>query len=104
VDDPQPIAEPIEEALLRILRPDLLTSYRQERDRHNQEKQAIEDAMRRARNLLWQCFQEPIREQKEEELQAEYLERVPSEDDRHDRALTEIREVIRDYLDEDRGI
>jgi len=98
-EGPVPIGEPIEQALLRLLRPDLLQLFRDERERHKQEKQQIETARKRAQALLWRCFRSPLREKKEAELERKYVERVQGEVDRHNRFLQELRETIRDHWD-----
>lgn len=94
---PEPIGQTIEEALLTILRPDLLELYKQEKQRHREERKAIEQACKRARAMLKRLFGK-LREEKETELEAEYLERLQGEDDRHARFLQELRETIRDHL------
>jgi hypothetical protein len=100
-NDPVPIGEPVEEALLRILRPDLLEQYQREKERHRDEQKAIETAKKRARQMIRRLFG-PLRERKEEELEAEYLERVQGEDDRHARWMAELRETIRDHAQPER--
>ena len=97
-NDPQHIAQPIEEALLRLMRPDLLQIYQQEKDRHREELQAIETARKRAQNMIRRLFGK-LREQKEAELEQEYLERIQGESDRHDQFMRELRETIRDHWD-----
>ena len=42
-DLPAPIGQSVEEALLKIMRPDLLTTYQQEKGRHREEKKAIDE-------------------------------------------------------------
>jgi hypothetical protein len=101
VEEPQPIAEPIEQALVKILRPDLLDGYLAEKERHREEMKAIETARKRARAWLKRLFG-PVRARKEEELEAEHLERVQGEDDRHARFMEELRETIRDHVNPDR--
>jgi hypothetical protein len=101
-NDPVPVGEPVEEALLRILRPDLLTQYQREKERHREEKRAIDTARKRARHMIRRLFG-PLRERKEAELEAEYLERVQGEDDRHAKWMAELRETIRDHHEPDRS-
>src|ERR1051326_952543 len=93
-EDPIPISEPIEEALVKILRPDLLASYQREKTRHREEMRAIEQARKRARHILRRFFGK-LRVQKELELEDEYVEHVQEEDDRFARFMTELRETIR---------
>ena len=91
-DELRPIGESVEEALLRILRPDLLDQYRKEKERHREELRAIEQARKRARQMIRRLFG-GLRERKETELEQEYLERVQGEDDRHARFMEELRET-----------
>ncbi len=93
---PQPIGQAVEEALLRIMRPDLLEQYQREKERHREELKAVETARKRARQLIRRLFGK-LREQRQEDLEAEYLERVQGEADRHAAWMAELRETIRDY-------
>src|ERR1051325_160731 len=95
-DDTPPVSEAIEEALVKIIRPDLLDLYIKEKARHREELKAIEAARKRARQMIKRLFGK-LRQQKEQELELEYLERVQGEADRHSRFLDELRETIRDY-------
>jgi len=99
---PEPISESLEEALLNILRPDLVEQYKAEKERHKNEKVAIEQALKRARQWLKRLFG-PVLEQRTAELEAEHLERVQGEEDRHAAWLAELRETIRDHLHPDRN-
>lgn len=99
-EPPVPISQPVEEALLRILRPDLLAQYNGEKERHREELRQIEQACQRARAWIWQTFRGPLREQKREELEQEYVERVQGEEDRHANWLAELRATIRDHWTE----
>jgi hypothetical protein len=99
-DEPVHIGQPVEEALLHIMRPDLLTEYQNEKQRHREELTAIETARKRARQWLRRLFG-PLRERKEQELEDEYVERVQGEDDRHARFMDELRETIRDHWSEE---
>lgn len=101
-NDPTRLSQSIEEALVRILRPDLLEQYRQEKKRHRQELQAIELARRKARQMIRRFFGS-LREQKADELEQEYTERVQAEVDRHAKWLTELRETIRDHWKAETG-
>jgi hypothetical protein len=74
--------------------------YKQENERHRDEKAAIELAHKRARNMIRRLFGN-VREMKEAELEAEYLERVQCEADRHARFIQELRESIRDHANPD---
>jgi hypothetical protein len=96
VDEPVPISEVLPEAILRIMRPDLLEAYQEEKERHREELKDIERAMKRARQMLKRLFGK-LRVQREGELEAEYLERTQEESDRHDRFLLELKETIRDH-------
>jgi hypothetical protein len=91
-------SQPIEAALLKIMRPDLLEQYSKEKERHRQELKDIEQAMKRARQLLKRLFGK-LKEQKETELEAEHLERVQGEVDRHARFMLELKETIKDEAD-----
>lgn len=95
-NDPLPLSQSIEEALLRIVRPDLLEQYRRENERHREELRAIESARKRARQMIRRLFGS-LREQKTVELEQEYTERVQTEADRHAKWLAELRETIRDH-------
>src|SRR4051812_21677375 len=95
-EDPVPISEPIEEALLRLVQPSLLEQYQAEKDRHREELRSIEVARKRARAWLKRLFG-PVLQRREAELEAEYLERTQGEADRHAHFLAELRETIRDY-------
>jgi hypothetical protein len=99
-DELHPIGESVDEALLRILRPDLLDQYREEKERHREELRAIERARRRALQMIRRLFG-GLRERKQTELEQEYAERVQGEDDRHARFLAELRETIRGHRDRD---
>lgn len=101
-DEPQPIGEAIEPAILKMQRPDLLDSYLKEKERHREELKAIEEARKKTRAWIWQCFRRPLREQKCAELEAKHLERVRGEEDRHARFMNELRKSIRDHLDSKR--
>src|SRR4051794_34972559 len=92
----EPVSEAIDQALLKILRPDLLEQYQKEKLRHREELRAIDVAMKRARQLLKRLFG-PVRERKEAELEAEYLERTQGEVDRHTAWLAELKETVRDH-------
>ncbi len=95
-DELHPVGESVEEALLRLLRPDLLDQYRKEKVRHREELRAIDQARKRARQMIRRLFG-GLRERKEMELEQEHLERVQGEDDRHARFMEELRETIRDH-------
>lgn len=95
-NDPLPLCQSIEEALLRIVRPDLLEQYRRENERHREELRAIESARKRARQMIRRFFGS-LREQKADELEQEYTERVQAEVDRHAKWLTALGETIRDH-------
>jgi hypothetical protein len=99
-DEPHPIGESVEEALLHLLRPDLLDQYRAEKKRHREELRTIERARRRALQMIRRLFG-GLRERKQTELEQEYAERVQGEDDRHARFLDELRETIRAHRDHD---
>ena len=97
-----PIGESVVEALLRIMRPDLLEQYRQEKERHREELRAIEQALERAQQMIRRLFG-GLRERKEAELKQEHTERVQGEADRHAKWMAELREAIRDHLSTDGG-
>lgn len=102
-EGPQPIREAVPEALLRIIRPDMLEMYTKEKQRHREELEAIETARKRGKSMIRRLFGK-LREQKERDLEDEYMERVQGEDDRHDRFLQELRMMIRDCCsDEDQA-
>jgi hypothetical protein len=96
------LCQSIEEALVRIVRPELLEQYRQEKERHREELGAIERARTRARQMIRRFFGS-LREQKTAELEREYTERVQAEVDRHAKWLAELRETIRDHWRADAG-
>jgi hypothetical protein len=95
-NDPVLLSQSIEEALVRIVRPDLLEQYRREKERHREELRAIELALKRAKRMLRHFFGS-LREQKADQLEQEYTERVQAEVDRHAKWLAELRETIRDH-------
>ncbi len=95
-NDPVLLSHSIEEALVRIVRPELLEQYRREKERHREELRAIEQARKRARQLIRRFFGS-LREQKTAELEQEYTERLKTEVDRHAKWLAELRETIRDH-------
>ncbi|MHB1422852.1 MAG: hypothetical protein ACYC3I_06600 [Gemmataceae bacterium] len=95
-NDPVLLSQSIEEALVRIVRPDLLEQYRREKERHREELRAIESARKRARQMIRRFFGS-LREQKAAELEQEYTERVQAEADRHAKWLAGLRETIRDH-------
>jgi hypothetical protein len=99
--EPVPLSEPLQEAMLRIMRPDLLEAYQTEQIRHREELQAIETAMKRARQSIKRLFGK-VRMKSETELEAEHLERTQGEIDRHADILHELRESIRDHVKPDR--
>lgn len=101
-EGPQPISEAIPEAMLRIMRPDLLTLYQAEKKRHREEIEVIEAAMTRAQRSLRRLFG-PLKERRETDLEADYLERKQGEADRHDRFMQELREMIHDHRNPDRA-
>ncbi|MCI0461140.1 MAG: hypothetical protein L0Z62_29690, partial [Gemmataceae bacterium] len=95
-NDPARLSQPIEEALVRIIRPDLLEQYQREKERHREELRAIELARKKARQMIRRFFGN-LRERKADELEQEYTGRVQAEADRHAKWLAELRETIRDY-------
>ncbi len=100
-DLPEPIGEPIDEAMLLLMRPDLLEQYRSEKLRHRQAKREIERARQRTHNWIWKCFCSPLKEQKYAEVEAENLERLRQEDGRYARFLEELRDEIRTHWAEE---
>lgn len=65
-NQPGPISEPMEEALLRNIRPDFLEQSKAKKERHRKEKKAIERAMRRAKQSLKRLFGQVLERSKAE--------------------------------------
>jgi hypothetical protein len=101
-NDPVRLSQSIEDALVRIIRPDLLEQYQQEKERHREELRAIELARKRAWQMIRRFFGN-LRERKADELEQEYTERVQAEADRHAKWLAELRETIRDHWGAEAG-
>jgi hypothetical protein len=95
-NDPARLSQSIDEALVQIIRPDLLEQYQREKERHRQELRATELARKKARQMIRRFFGN-LREQKAGELEQEYTERMQAEADRHAKWLDELRETIRDH-------
>lgn len=99
--DPEstPDGVPVEEALLRMMGPDLLRTYREESDRHREAKRNIEQIRKRSRATIRRFFRPPLREEKEARLEEEHRERVEEEANQHARFLRELREAILRHWD-----
>jgi hypothetical protein len=103
VDEPEPIGQSVEEAFVKLIRPELLDAYRNEKDRHRKALKAIEDTRKRTRAWIWRCFRSPIREKKYEALETEHAERLRAEEERHANFIADLKEKIRNARDESSG-
>lgn len=93
-DEIEAIAEPIEEATIRLIRPDLLPSYSEEKKRHKEAKRTIDRAAQLARGRLRRLFG-PVRERIAGEIEERHDQQQRKEDERHRQFLDGIRALIR---------
>src|SRR3954447_19493166 len=97
-DDPTPSGEPIEEDLVKILPPDLLPSFLEEKARHREELKSIERTVKMARARVKKWFYGPVLEKKQEEVEVEYQQRRQAEMDQHTAWLAELKETIQGHV------